>query len=172
MNGGTISSGTSKTINGLTPSTSYQVRAQAYCGVNNPSPMSNEIQMTTLAGLQCSLPPSISASAIGSSTATISWSAVFGAGWYEFRYKLSSSGSWIDGGTASGSATSKDFTGLSQDSDYDFQARTVCPNGAPSAWSNLVQFHTAITAPVITVSLIRANNVTVNWLVGSGHHVV
>jgi hypothetical protein len=98
----------------------------------------------------CELPPVLVVGTVTGTKATINWTAVSGAAWYEFRYKPSASGTWISGGTAAAGATSKTLTGLTQSTQYDFQAKTFCAGGTPSsAWSSTIQFTTTGAAVIV-----------------------
>lgn len=88
----------------------------------------------------CTDPTGLASSAITSSGATVSWTAVSGAASYAVDYKLTTSGTWVSAATAT-TATSLTLTGLSAASLYDWRVRTNCA----SSNSNYVaaQFTTA-----------------------------
>lgn len=155
MSAGTASgSTTSKTISGLTAGTAYDFEARTYCTNGIPSAWGGSVTVSTTALAGCELPPVLDPVAAGTSLVaiTFSWPAVSGAGWYGFQYKESGSSTWISGGTAGGSATSKTRTGLMPATSYDFQARTYCPGGTSiSAWSGTETYITD-GAPAIVVN--------------------
>ncbi len=142
-------SATSRTISGLTASTSYDVRGRSYCSGGSSSAWSTIATGTTTATTDCALPPVLTLGTVTNTTATFTWPAVPGAAWFEFRYKLTSSSTWTSAGTLSGTATSRTLTGLTANTQYDFQARTFCANGNPSsAWSATRQFTTTGAAAI------------------------
>lgn len=151
--GSATSSATTKILSGLTGSTNYNVRSRTYCSDGLASNWMT-LNFTTIAAAGCELPPAIVLDSTNASTAYISWPAVVGVAWYEFRYKLTSSGTWISAGTLSSSSVTKVLSGLSASSTYDFQARSYCSNQQPSAWSTVLQFTTGSssigTRPVVT----------------------
>ncbi|MCO5259149.1 MAG: fibronectin type III domain-containing protein [Crocinitomicaceae bacterium] len=142
ISGGTATgTATTKTYTGLNPNTTYTFEAKSYCSDKISSNWDGiDISTKSLSG--CELPPVISASNVTTNKITINWTSVSGAGWYEFRYKLASSNTWISAGTLVGSATSKTITGLTAGSLYDFQARTYCNSTSGSGWSNSLEVTT------------------------------
>ncbi len=134
---------TSKMLSSLVPSTNYDFQARTFCSNGQPSAWSSTLAFTTLSLAGCELPPAdLLASNITTNSAKVNWTAVQGAAWYEFRYKESSSPTWLTAGTLGGAAVQKSLTGLSAGTDYHFQARTFCSNFRPSAWSSTLQFTT------------------------------
>lgn len=77
----------------------------------------------------CGTPSGLSASAITSSSATVSWTAVSGATSYNVQYKLSSSSTWT---TTTSTTTSKALSGLTASSTYNYQVQAVCASGSSS----------------------------------------
>ena len=131
-----------KTITGLMASTSYDVQGRTYCPNGSPSLWSAIETFTTPVAGGCAAPPVLTVAGTTGTTATINWTTIVGAGWYEFQYKESASGTWIYGGTAGPAATAKTWSGLSLSTAYDIQARTYCPNGIASEWSTTTNFTT------------------------------
>ena len=86
-------------------------------------------------------------SAITSSSATISWSAVSSATSYAVHYKLNSSSTWISFSTAQ-TGTSADITGLTASSLYDWRVSATCPSGITAFTS--AQFTTGAVAACFT----------------------
>ena len=152
INSGTLTgTGTTRTITGLTPNTSYDFRGRTYCPNNVASAWSTVVTKSTGTQSGCELPPNITASSITGTSITITWPAVPGAAWYEFRYKASTSSTWISAGTLTGTGTTRTLNGLTPNTQYDYQAKTFCTNGSPSsAWSSTLQFTTTGAAAIIT----------------------
>lgn len=171
---GTVTSGVNtRTISGLTANSSYNIRGRSFCPSGTPSAWSAIANATTITATGCSLPPVVTASTVTGTSATITWPAVSGAAWYEFQYKQTSSGTWINGGTLGSTVTSKILSGLVSGTQYDFQARTFCPGGAASAWSSTLQFTTTgasgcETAPTLTASTVTGMTATITWPTVSG----
>ncbi|MEO7922112.1 MAG: reprolysin-like metallopeptidase [Chitinophagaceae bacterium] len=94
---------------------------------------------TITAGSSCGNPTGLASSAITTSSATVSWTAVSGATSYDVDYKAASSGTWTNVATAT-SSLSVNLSGLSGATLYDWRVRTNCP-GLSSAYST-AQFTT------------------------------
>jgi hypothetical protein len=174
LSAGTLTgTGTTRTVSGLNPNTSYDFRGRTYCPNNTASAWSTTVTATTTGQSGCALPPVLTVASLTGTSATITWPSVVGAGWYEFRYKQSSSGTWISAGTLNGSGTQRVLSGLTSGTQYDFQARTYCASGVPSSWSTTLQFTTtgAIgceTAPVLTLGTVTNTTATFTWPAISG----
>ncbi|WP_179375543.1 S8 family serine peptidase [Winogradskyella wichelsiae] len=83
-------------------------------------------------------PTGLSINGFGSSTATVSWDAVNGTS-YDFRYRELGASAWI---TTSVSGASTSLSGLSPETDYETQVRSVCSDASVSSYSNSVNFTT------------------------------
>ncbi len=136
ISGGTANpTQTTKYYTGLTVNTLYDFEGRTFCP-NGVSSAWGSIQFLTTGLAGCELPAILNPTATTTSgSIDISWVAVAGATQYEFQYKESASSTWIYGGTIAGTATSKIFTGLLNNTSYDFQIRTYCASGVISAWS-------------------------------------
>jgi len=166
INGGTSSSGiTTKTISGLTSSTSYDVRGRSFCSNGTPGVWSTTLTQSTQAPLPCELPAVLSTTTITHNSVSLSWPSISGAAWYEFRYKLVSSGTWISGGTQLSPGTTKTINGLNAYSNYEVQTRTFCNGTQFSNWSTSTLFTTTISPPTLAASTVNSNNATVTWSV-------
>ncbi|MBR9915765.1 MAG: DUF5011 domain-containing protein [Algicola sp.] len=84
------------------------------------------------------VPTGLSASNVGSSTATLSWNAVSGAS-YDLRYRATGTSTWT---TNAVSGISSNLTGLSASTQYEAQVRSKCSGGSNSAYSSSVNFTT------------------------------
>lgn len=76
-------------------------------------------------GSSCDAPANLSASAIGTNTATVSWSAASGANSYNVDYKTSSASTWTSAATNT-TNLSVVLTGLSAATNYDWRVRSNC----------------------------------------------
>lgn len=128
-NAATATASTSVNIAGLTQGTVYDWRVRATCtaGVGNFV----QSQFTTTA--PCNAPSGLASSAITSSSATVSWTAVSGALNYDVDYKLASASTWTNSITGT-TSTSRSISGLVASSLYDWRVRTNCASGS-SAYS-------------------------------------
>jgi hypothetical protein len=99
----------------------------------------NNASCLAACGTNCGTPFGLTASSITISSATVSWTGIAGASTYNLQYKQSSSGTWT---TVSGLASpSRNLTGLTDGTSYDFQVQAVCSTGT-SAYSTAANFST------------------------------
>ncbi len=93
---------------------------------------------TVTATATCGTPTGLASSAITTSGATISWTAVSGATSYNLQYKLASASTWT---TVSNTTTSRTLTGLTAGTAYNAQVQAVCASGS-SSYSTAISFTT------------------------------
>ncbi|MCX6316856.1 MAG: T9SS type A sorting domain-containing protein [Bacteroidetes bacterium] len=128
---------------------------------------------TTIIGAapSCGTVSGLASSAITTSSATISWTALGGALNYDVDYKLASSATWINAATATAS-TSVNLAGLTQNSLYDWRVRANC-TGATGSYTQ-AQFTTLSSTPTcgtvtgLVSSSITTSGATVSWTALSG----
>ncbi len=142
--------GTSKTISGLTPGTSYTYAIRA----NNAGGSSTygATQTITTLGKVPAVPASVKKAATEDSI-TISWDAVNGATGYDILF---------NGTLYSVTGTSKTVTGLSPNTSYTCQVRAKDADG-PGAYSATQTVTTTPKAPANTSAAVSENAVTVSW---------
>lgn len=129
---------TSYGLSGLAASTTYNYQVQAVCSSGSSAYSSASSFTTGATGGTCNTPTGLAASAITSTTATVSWSAVSGAVSYNLQYKLSTSGTWS---TYNTTGTAVNFTGLTASTSYNVQVQAVCSSSS-SAYSGAITFTT------------------------------
>ena len=167
-NAATATASTSVAISGLTASTTYDWRVRTNC--SSSSSAYTAAQFTTASVPVCNAPSGLAASSITTSGATVSWTAVSGAVSYDVDYKLTTSGTWTNAATATGS-TSVAISGLSSSTTYDWRVRTNCSFG--SSGYTAAQFTTAsvvvCNAPSgLASSGVTSSAATVSWTAVSG----
>ena len=126
----TAQTGTSANLTGLVASSLYDWRVSATCPSGTTT--ATAAQFTTTAPAVCNAATGLSSSAVTSSTATVSWSAVSGAVSYTVDYKLNTSATWTNFSTAQ-TGTSANLTGLTASSLYDWRVITNCSSGSSTA---------------------------------------
>jgi hypothetical protein len=137
INAVTATTSTSRSISGLNGSSLYDWRVRANC--TGATGAYATAQFTTLTPT-CGTVTGLSSSAITTSSATVSWSALSGANNYDVDYKLNSSGTWINTVTAT-TSTSRSISGLTASSLYDWRVRANC-TGATGSYAQ-AQFTTS-----------------------------
>jgi hypothetical protein len=140
INAATATSSTSIAISGLTQSSLYDYRVRANCsgGFGNYV----QAQFTTTTPATCNAPTGLASSAITSSGATVSWTAVSGAASYDVDYKLTSATVWTNAVTGS-TTTSRTISGLTASSVYDWRVRANCTAVGLSSAYTQAQFTTS-----------------------------
>ncbi|MFZ4680656.1 MAG: fibronectin type III domain-containing protein [Flavobacterium sp.] len=150
--GGTQAAPTTfKNIVGLTAGTQYEVEVRGFCSTPNyPGPWSATSIFTT--SNSCVAPMNLNAINITGTTTTLTWTAIPNTNYYQIRYRLAAGpGAWVNG-TASGTATSKNYTGLALNTNYEWQIRAIC-NPSPfttGPWSEISDWTTLASKPSVT----------------------
>jgi hypothetical protein len=165
----TAQTATTASITGLAQSSLYDWRVQATCASGTGNFVA--AQFTTNTPFVCNAPTGLAASAITSSSATVSWAAVSGTASYAVEYKLNSDIAWTSAASAA-TTTSVSITGLSASSLYDYRVSTSCGANGASGFA-AAQFTTAApfvcNAPTgLAASAITASGATVSWTAVSG----
>lgn len=139
LSASTPNDGTESLVIPNTPTTTARIKVES---VGNIFFDISNTNFTITAGSGCGAPSGLSSSAVTTSSATVSWTAVSGATSYDVDYKLNSSGTWINAATAT-TSLSASLSGLTSASLYDWRVRTNCSSGS-SAYTQ-AQF-TTLTA--------------------------
>jgi hypothetical protein len=105
-------------------------------------------------GTTCAAPSGLAASAIGTTGATLSWTAITGASNYTLQYKKSTSTSWTSVSTVN---TSRALSGLSSSTTYNWRVRTNCSTGS-SAYKVGANFTTQAAITTSCTDTYEANN--------------
>jgi len=153
----------SYTLTGLLSNTSYTWMVKGIC-TGTWTAYSSSNTFSTLSST-CGTPNSalFTNSSVTSSSGTMGWASVSGAISYNIRYAIRYSGNWT---TVTSTTTSKNVTGLTASTWYEFQVQTVCSSGS-SAYSSSGIFQT--TSSTITLSrgpylqISTTNSIYINW---------
>ncbi|QEC66012.1 T9SS type A sorting domain-containing protein [Panacibacter ginsenosidivorans] len=168
INAATGTTAISVDLSSLNYSTVYDWRVKTNCASGSSAYSTSQF---TTATPVCNDPSGLVSSAISSSTATISWSAVTGAASYDIDYKDAASINWVNAATGT-TATSVNLSSLNANTTYDWRVRTNCIYGNTSNYTT-AQFTTLIAVgcgvPVtLTTTNITASSATFNWTAVSG----
>jgi hypothetical protein len=123
----------------------------------------------------CGTVTGLTSSSVGSTTATVSWTAVSGATSYSLQYRAVGSATWT---AVTTSATSAALTGLTVSTAYEFQVTSSC-SGTLGTVSTLANFTTTAAASCgtpasLTSSSITSSSATVSWgaVTGASNYLV
>ncbi|QLH45335.1 MAG: fibronectin type III domain-containing protein [Bacteroidota bacterium] len=161
--GGTQAAPTTfKNIVGLTAGTQYEVEVRGFCSTPNfPGPWSSTTIFTT--SNACVAPSNLAEINVTGTSATVTWTAVPNTNYYQVRYRLAAGpGAWVNG-TAPGSATSKNYTGLALNTSYEWQIRAIC-NPSPfttGPWSAIGDWTTLASKPSVEELVAMQNEIMV-----------
>ena len=122
---------------------------------NGHSPVNKTVSIT----YNCASPTNLQSSAIGTSGATNSWTAVSGAAGYYYSYKLSSSSTWSTDSLING--TSITLSSLTQGTAYDWRVRADnCATYSNSTFAT----QTPCNSPAsITSGSITSSGAVISW---------
>ena len=166
-------SGTSASIYGLAPSTTYEWRVRSNCTDGSHSYWSYPIYFTTSGTSSCDAPDWLNTVNITQTTATLDWSAVSGAVSYSIQWRYAG-GTWHDLGGGPFYNTWLTIAGLQPGTSYEWRVKSNCHYGAMSPWSNPAYF-TTLNSSCNTPSWPSTTNITntsatFNWSAVSGAH--
>ena len=143
-----------------------------YVEATNSTGCSFNSVVASVTVLTVSAPTGLSSSAIQLDRATMNWSAVANAEHYDIRLREQGASTWTTL-ILNLYTTSKQKTGLSSSTDYEWQVRSACSNDSSSvsAWTATQSFTTLTpcTAPLnTTTTAIGLTDATLNWDAAGG----
>ena len=131
-------------LTGLTASTAYEWQIKGVCSGTASTAFTSPQSFTTYS---CQ-PPYSGYSAAKSSSAVLSWSLPYYdlTGTSEVRYRPVGSATWTT--VSSLTATSTSLTGLTNNTQYEWQVKHVCSPTESSDYSSLISFTTFCLGPI------------------------
>ena len=158
--------GTSKSITGLSASTTYYYRVRGYLSTGQPTANSNVISVATT-GSAPAAPTGLSASNLDVTSFTANWGSVSGA--VSYRLDVSQTvnfSSFVPGyNNLTVSSTSGNISGLTPNVHYYFRVRAVNSGGVASASSSVYTVTLKPGAPAaIAPSDLTSSSFTARWI--------
>jgi hypothetical protein len=126
LSASTPNDGTESLVIPNTPTTTARIKVES---VGNIFFDISNTNFTITAGSGCGAPSGLASSAVTTSSATVSWTAVSGATSYDVDYKLNSTSTWPNAATAT-TSLSANLSSLAAASLYDWRVRTNCASGS------------------------------------------
>jgi len=144
-------SGTSRTISGLSAGTAYVWQVKSQCSGWSANGSFTTTGGTTTTTTTCATPSQLASSNLSQTGATLSWSASPGATGYTVQYRSASATSWTSINTTGNAAT---LSGLAAGTSYVWQVKANC-----SPYSAQASFSTAnATTTTTTTGCSKATN--------------
>lgn len=161
--------------NGATTANRSSLAAGTYTVTVTSANTCNSTQSIVVTNPSCTLPSTLSAQNISSTSAQITWAALTCPVNYRLRYKLTSASTWTTV-TFSATNTSYTITGLVSNSTYQYQMQSFCNanNTDSSGYTPVYTFTTAntggctVTPSSLTVNTITSSSAKLNWSAVSG----
>jgi hypothetical protein len=155
---------TSLNLTGLKQGTDYEFRVKTNCSFNN-----GVFTSETFSTLCSTAPTGLTASAITSSTATLSWTAAAGAASYKVDYKLTTESIWVRAENET-TSTSVDISNLIAGKTYDYRVRSNCASSLSYSTYTTAQFTSLCSAvPTgLTATSVTNSSATLGWTASAG----
>jgi hypothetical protein len=155
----TTSNTSSANVSSLASSSNYEFQVQTVCA-SGTSAFSTSATFTTSAVTSCGVPSGLGASNVTTSSATLDWNDVSGAGSYNIQYRVSGTSTWT---STTSNTSSVSVSGLSSSTKYEYEVQTVCAGGtsvfsAIASFTTLTPTTTTIPTPDHIVVLILENH--------------
>ncbi len=124
-------------VSALQPNTTYEWCVNTNCSYFNSNPAIS--QFTTAVG--CGLPFNLTNTNTTNTQNRVNWTSINGATSYTVQYKANSATNWT---TVNTNTNSRNLTGLTPETLYDWKVRVNCPSGSGD-YTAPMQFHTYST---------------------------
>lgn len=155
-------------IEGLVPDKWYDFKIESWCqGFGWTT--DDEIQQF-LTRANCKVPQGISATFVGTDTASIAWDARFNDQTYGIELRKKGSSSWE---TFSSLSPGYDFSHLASNVTYEYRVRTACDNFGWTDWSEIYEFRTdeCISPLQVTKEYMSSNaSIIISWQASAGEN--
>ncbi|WP_338868400.1 fibronectin type III domain-containing protein [Spirosoma sp. SC4-14] len=147
-------------LTGLTSSTVYEWQVQGVCSTTATTDYTSPQSFTTKS---CDIPTTPTSSYIGISTARVYWYTSYydSDRTYEVRYRPVNTINWTT--ISSLTATTSSLTGLTNNTQYEWQVRSVCGPSESSDFTTLATFTTSCVIPYGLYGNPTATSAFISW---------
>lgn len=151
----------SRQLTGLAGNTTYEARMRTVCSASAYAAYTTSTTFTT--GCYAPPPNNLQVNTVLSSSAQLRWSLTTDAGTtFQLRYRPTGNPNWT---TVSGvTATTYAATGLTNNTPYAWEVRTVCSGTESSSFTPGTAFTTRCAMPNGLLAQALATSVALNWL--------
>ena len=151
-----------ETVTGLTQSTSYDFEVTASNSVGSGPASTIATVVTPATQTAPSVPTSLSAPTIGTTTVNLTWTASTGTApiAYQTQYSLTGANTWVNGPSVT--TTSAQVAGLTSSTGYDFRVTASNSVGTSSPSSVLSDIVTQSATPTVTWQTTGTTDITLS----------
>lgn len=149
----------SRTFNGLTPGTSYDLRMRQICNMDDEL-FSEWVYLSAVTLPACPVPAGLSATDVSATTATMAWDGDSSAS-YELHVWNDAVNRYYDA-----AATTVTVDGLRPNESYHAAVRAHCTTGSTSAWSETVTFDNVCHPATNLTATSSEGKVFLSWSAG------
>mgnify|MGYP000933118367 CR=1 FL=1 len=139
------SAGSSTSLTGLSPNTTYQFQLSSICSGLSSGYSTAAVFTTTNSPVPCITPYGLSTTNITNSSALLNWTNMVTADSFMVRYSVNGTINYIwKQFTGAGGVHSNQLTGLSPNTTYQWQVRSICAGVTTSVYSASSVFTTGL----------------------------
>ncbi|GAB3944684.1 hypothetical protein GCM10028805_12550 [Spirosoma harenae] len=151
-------------LTGLTPASVYEWRVQATC-INPPVATTDFTSIQSFTTLSCQLPYTISVTDIFSNSARLYWyDSYYESGkTYEIRYRPVGTTTWTANSVTASYNGTYTLTGLTNNTTYEWQFRSLCTPTESSDYSSINTFTTTCRIPTGLSTNVTATIARLYW---------
>jgi len=136
---------TSASLTGLTPNTTYQFQVSSICSGLSSGYSTALTFTTTNAPVPCATPYGLSSTNVTNNSAVVNWTPMVTADSFMVRYSVNGTTNYLwKKVSGAGGVTSMSLTGLSANTTYQWQVRSICNGVTTSIYSSSALFTTGL----------------------------
>lgn len=146
-------------LSDLRENTAYILKIRTICGLNDTSAWSDEVNFTTIEGVECKSPTNLSVNDITHTSAKLNWEKEIHSQAWNICYKIRNGNEWDT--IIEHAVNSYNLSNLSSESTYDWKVQAVCENSSKSIWVEGANFNT------LPLSIEGSENTQIDFIVSA-----